>query len=296
MFLLQGGGGGSTEKYDEKLGLKAISQTIEPLLNAYQAVREKQLAKSILAGLGFGDEDDADAADQEYNSPFEPSVHRYIVLLLMAFAPEELLTHLAKLSRETLGHPLVGFATQAYAAFRTDDYGRFLRLYRTADFLTAICMSGVADLARLRALWLLVRTYCQPVGDKITLSRLSNILAFASETHAKSFLAFHGVKVETDPKSKCAVVVLPKKGTPEAAQHPLLTGPARLPEKCEYPKGADSMLVSKFEALGLTRADIVFGSADPIVEAEIPVEEVPEEVPEDPKTDAEVAAEIAKDA
>merc|ERR1712151_1198626 len=67
------------------------------------------------------------------------------------------------------------------------------------------------------------------------------------------------------------MIVLPKKGTPEAAQHPLLTGPARLPEKCEYPKGADSMLVSKFEALGLARADIVFGSADPIVEAEVAV-------------------------
>merc|ERR1712196_179683 len=88
LFLLQGESGGSTEKYDEKLGLKAISQTIEPLLNAYQSVRDKLLAKSILAeamgGLGMDDPDD----DQEYSSPFEPSVHRYIVLLRMAFAPE----------------------------------------------------------------------------------------------------------------------------------------------------------------------------------------------------------------
>merc|ERR1719160_960752 len=39
LFLLRGGAQskGSTEVYDEKLGLKAISQTIEPLLNAYQA-------------------------------------------------------------------------------------------------------------------------------------------------------------------------------------------------------------------------------------------------------------------
>merc|ERR1719443_1634961 len=159
--------------------------------------------------------------------------------MLMAFAPEELQTHLAKLSKDTLSHPLVGFATQAYAAWRTEEYGRFLRLYKEADFLTAIAMSGVADLARLRCLWLLVRTYCTPVGDKLTLERLCNILAFASETHAKSFLAFHGVKVTTDPKGGAAVVILPKKGTPEASQHPLLTGPARLPEKCEYPKGAD---------------------------------------------------------
>jgi len=235
LFLLQGESGGSTEKYDEKLGLKAISQTIEPLLNAYQAVEEKKLTKSILAeamgGLAFGEPDDD---EEEYSSPFEPSVHRYIVLLLMAFAPEELLTHLAKLSRETLSHPLVGFATQAYAAFRTEDYGRFLRLYRTADFLTAIAMSGVADLARLRCLWILMRTYCTPVGDKLTLARLCNILAFASETHAKSFLAFHGVKVENDAKGGGPIIVCPKKGTPEAAAHPLLTGASRLPEKCVH--------------------------------------------------------------
>merc|ERR1719456_1730309 len=74
LFLLQGESGGSTEKYDEKLGLKAISQTIEPLLNAYQAVRDKLVAKEILAqvmgDMGFDDPDD----DQEYSSPFEPSV------------------------------------------------------------------------------------------------------------------------------------------------------------------------------------------------------------------------------
>lgn len=309
LFLLQGEvrAGGSTEKYDEKLGLKAISQTIEPLLNSYQAVRDKLLAKSILAEAmgGLLDADEPDG--EEYTSAFEAAVHRYIILLLMAFSPEELLTHLAKLSQEILSHPLVGFATKAFAAFQTDDYGAFLRLYRTADFLTAIAMSGVADLARLRALWLLVRTYCQPVGDKLPMKRIQNLLAFASESHARSFLAFHGVKVDTDGKGGEPFVVLPKKGTPEAAQHPLLTGPNRLPEKCEYPKGADSMLVSKFEALGLSRAEIVFGSADPIVEVVEPeVEAVEEGEPTCESTDppavpaeapdAEVAAEIAKDA
>merc|ERR1740130_749821 len=71
LFILQGGSsaGSSTEKYDVKLGLKAISQTIEPLLNAYQAVRSKLLAKGILADLGFGDDDDG--GDQEYSSAFE---------------------------------------------------------------------------------------------------------------------------------------------------------------------------------------------------------------------------------
>uniref|UniRef100_A0A7S4QUS6 PCI domain-containing protein n=2 Tax=Alexandrium monilatum TaxID=311494 RepID=A0A7S4QUS6_9DINO len=269
LFLLSGGGGGSTEKYDEKLGLKAISQTIEPLLNAYQAVRDKQLAKSILAeAMGDFGLDDPDA-EQEYVSPYEMASHRYIILLLMSFSPEELQSHMAKLSRETLSHPSVSFATQVYAAFRTEDYGRFLRCYRTADFLTAVAMSGVVDLARLRALWLLVRTYPQPIGDKVPLSRIKSFLAFASDAHARSFLAFHGIRITDDPSSTGgAVVVLPKKGTPEAAQNPLLNGPSRLPEKCEFPKGADSMLIAKFEELGMSRADIVFGAADPVVEPE----------------------------
>lgn len=268
LFLLQGGGSGSTEKYDEKLGLKSISQTIEPLLNAYQAAQEKQLAKSILKEA-MGDLLDDGDAEEDCCSKWEMAVHRYIILLLMAFSPDQLLTHLAKLSKEVLSHPLVSFATQVFAAFNTDDYGRFLRLYREADFLTAVAMSGVADLARLRALWLLVRTYPQPIGDKIPLSRMKTFLAFTSDHHARCFLIFHGIQIKDDPNSEGGgFVVLPKKGTPEAAAHPILTGPAKLPEQCSFPKGSDSCLVSKFEALGMRRADIVFGAADPVVEAE----------------------------
>jgi len=294
LFLLAGGSGGSTEKYDEKLGLKAISQTIEPLLNAYQAVRDKQLARSILAEA-MGDFClDEPEADQDYCSPWEMAAHRYIILLLMSFSPEELLTHLAKLSRDTLSHPLVSFATQVWAAFKTEDYGRFLRCYRNADFLTAVAMSGVVDLARLRALWLLVRTYPQPIGDKVQLARIENFLAFSSEAHARSFLAFHGIRVLDDPASKTGpVVVLPKKGTPEAAQNPLLSGPSKLPDKCDFPKGADSTLVSKFEALGMSRADIVFGSADPIVQPDPSAAVVPlPPPPADPAAANEAGREV----
>merc|ERR1739848_630973 len=150
------------------------------------------------------------------------AMHRYVILLLMSFSPEGLLTHLAKLDRETLAHPLVSFATQVYAAFQTGDYGRFLRLYRNTDFLTAVAMSGVADLARLRALWLLMRTYPQPIGDKVPMARMRNILSCATDAHARSFLVFHGMRVFDEPGG--AFVSMPKKGTPEAAQHPLLTG------------------------------------------------------------------------
>eukprot|EP00930_Biecheleria_cincta_P013904 TRINITY_DN12183_c0_g1_i2.p1 TRINITY_DN12183_c0_g1~~TRINITY_DN12183_c0_g1_i2.p1 ORF type:complete len:568 (-),score=100.20 TRINITY_DN12183_c0_g1_i2:397-2100(-) len=285
LYILLGSGmqnnGQATEKYDAKLGLKAISQTIEPLLNAYTAIREKQLAKSILAEA-MGDFGLDDGAEEDYCSPWEMSSHRYIVLLLMSFAPDEVSSHLSKISREILSHPHVSFATKVYAAFQTDDYATFLRLYRDADFLSAVAMSGVADLARLRALWLLVRTYPQPIGDKIALARLKNMLAFASDDHAKSFLAFYGLQLVIDKDADGgAYVIMPKKGTPDANQMPLLQGPAKLPDKCEFPKGADSLLVAKFQCLGLSRADIVFGGADPVppevvAQPEVGMEVMPE--------------------
>jgi hypothetical protein len=232
----------------------------------------------------MGDDD-----NEEFSSPSEFAVHRYIILLLMSAAPEELLKHLAKLSKAILAHPLVTFATQAFAAFKTEDYSTFLRFYKEADFLSAVAMSGIADLARLRCLWMFFRTYPQPVGDKIPLERIKNILAFASDDHARSFLRFHGVKVldGADGNKEKAVIQLPKKGTPEAEQHKLLIV-NKLPDKCDYHKGADSLLMTKFTDLGLTRKDIVFGAADPVAV----VEEAMMEATEVPFTEFNDATEL----
>jgi len=272
------------------MGLKAMSQTIEPLMNGYQTAREKQMAKSILAEAGLGGllggldgDDDGDDEEECWCSPVEMAMHRYIILLLMCFSSEGLLQHLARLSREILSHPTVSFATQVFAAFNTDDYGKFLRLYRQADFLTAVAMSGVADLARLRALYLLLRTYPQPIGDKVSLGRIKEFLSFGSDAHVRAFLAHHKVRVQDDPAAHGGgFVVLPKKGTPEASECTLLSGPAKMPEKCDFPQGPDSMLVAKFEALGLNRLDIVFGAADPVVV----VEEGPTAMEVDPGAEA----------
>merc|ERR1719162_1058614 len=78
LFLLAGSGITKEQQLaaDPNLGLKSISQTIEPLLGAYQAVHDKQLAKSILAevmgGVGL---DDADG-DEDSCSESEMAVHR----------------------------------------------------------------------------------------------------------------------------------------------------------------------------------------------------------------------------
>lgn len=77
----------------------------------------------------------------------------------------------------------------------------------------------------------------------------------------------------------CMPLLLLLVSVPEAAQNPLLNGPSKLPEKCEFPKGADSTLIAKFEELGMSRADLVFGAADPVVEPEPPPIVVAEPLP-----------------
>jgi len=285
-------GTGSTEKYDQKLGLKAMSQTIEPLMNAYKAASEKVYLKNILAGLGGDSFLDDETDDDCYCSPMEMAMHRYVILLLMSFSSEGLLQHLAKLSKPQLSHPLVSFATQAYAAFNTEDYGKFLRLYRQADFLTAVAMSGIADLARVRALYLLLRTFPQPIGDKVTLARIKDICAFHSDEHALVFLSHFKIKVDLK-HAKGPVVLFPKKGSPEATACPLLST-SRMPDSCDFPQGPDSMLISKYQALGMSRMDIVFGAADPVyVEAEIAPPEVLATGDADAMADASAAAAAA---
>ena len=41
-----------------------------------------------------------------------------------------------------------------------------------------------------------------PFGLRISLSKVKNILAFASDDHAKAFLAFHGLQIVIDKAPK----------------------------------------------------------------------------------------------
>lgn len=223
----------------------AISQCVEPLLHSYRRVGD-------MRGCGA------------FSSPALPAVLRYIVLLHASCAPCELSSLLAGLRREVLAHPLVAFARHASVAYAMGDYGRFLQLYRRADFLTAAAMmaGGVVDLARLRMLWMLVRASPQSIGDSLPITRIMSVLAFNCEEHARDFLTFHGVRVMESGVSG-VFAVLPKRGSPEAVQHPLLVGPPVLPEACGYSRKADPLLVSKYISLECRRADVVFGRADP---------------------------------
>ncbi|CAE7275507.1 Mcm3ap [Symbiodinium sp. CCMP2592] len=221
---LKPGKGSSQGGYSRHLGLQAISQTIDPLLAAYREIRCYQ------------------GADAELRN--EPAIQRFVVLLLLASSPATLPAHLADLGATVLRHPLLVSAIAACAAFLSGDYVGFLRFYKGADFLSAVALAELADLARVRQLWILSRAYPRSIGDVVKLSALVRLLAFQDEAHARAFLVFHGLVVENgldqDPEGDYRVF-LPKKGSVE--------------------EGPDALLLAKFA--GHSRSDIVLGHADP---------------------------------
>jgi len=218
-------------EYDSAVGLK-VSQIFGPLLQAYQD----------------------SASHDACVSSSEAVMHRYILFFLLRDA-QEWMSHLHKLGKH-LQDPLIRSATHACVAYQTGDYVRFLRYYREADFLSAVAMSGEVNLARLKSLWILVRGCAATVSDTLSLRSLQQMLAFGSEDHARSFLSFHGVRTEVRPEGE--VAVLPNLG---AKNHHLLG--SSQPEQCCYPH-AESMLRCKFASLGMGRAEIVWGLADPV--------------------------------
>ena len=239
---LEPGKASSQGGYSRHLGLQAISQTIDPLLAAYREIQCYQGADAELCN--------------------EPAIQRFVVLLLLATSPAALPAHLADLGAAVLRHPLLVSAIAACAAFLSGDYVGFLRFYEGADFLSAVALAELADLARVRQLWILSRAYPRSIGDVMKLSALVRLLAFKDEAHARAFLVFHGLVVEDglDPQGDYRVF-LPKKGSVEEVEHPLF-GHSTLPEFCSF-DGSDALLLAKFA--GHSRSDIVLGHADPTV-------------------------------
>eukprot|EP00439_Symbiodinium_sp_Y106_P045820 s879_g5.t2 len=237
---LEPGKASSQGGYSRHLGLQAISQTIDPLLAAYREIQCYQGADAELCN--------------------EPAIQRFVVLLLLATSPAALPAHLADLGAAVLRHPLLVSAIAACAAFLSGDYVGFLRFYEGADFLSAVALAELADLARVRQLWILSRAYPRSIGDVMKLSALVRLLAFKDEAHARAFLVFHGLVVEDglDPQGDYRVF-LPKKGSVEEVEHPLF-GHSTLPEFCSF-DGSDALLLAKFA--GHSRSDIVLGHADP---------------------------------
>lgn len=160
----------STETYDEKMAMKAISQTIEPLLGAYKIVREKlsnsagggAAAAALSSGIvsksspssknvvlkrrpgATASSPKKGSSEQEplFLSPKEAVVRRYIVLLTLS-NPSKLAEMLAKMPEECLTDPTLGEALKVAAAYQSGDYVGFFKFYRTCDFLSAVCLAKV---------------------------------------------------------------------------------------------------------------------------------------------------------
>ncbi|CAE7746060.1 unnamed protein product, partial [Symbiodinium pilosum] len=140
----------------------------------------------------------------------QSAIQRFVVLLLLATSPATLPAHLADLDKVILKHPLVVAAISASAAYLSGDYLGFLRFYKEADFLSAVAVAELANLARMRLLWMISRAYPRSVGDSVSLRGLVKLLACQDEAHARAFLSFHGLAVEEGEQRDR--VLFPKKG------------------------------------------------------------------------------------
>eukprot|EP00434_Breviolum_minutum_P004032 symbB.v1.2.003548.t2/scaffold196.1/size274459/20 len=183
--------------YDPHLGLQAISQTIDPLLAAYQDARER--------GQAFDT---------------EAPIRRLVILLLLATSPELLPMHLAALDRNMLEDPLILSAVKACSDFLSGHYCDFLRFVDECHNLDFYILMDLADLARIRLLWLRARAYPKAVGDRWPLEALAKLLR--CDCHMlRSLLAAYEVEIDEAQ----AEAILPLKDA--WITHPLC---------CELPK------------------------------------------------------------
>eukprot|EP00435_Cladocopium_sp_Y103_P044663 s1168_g12.t1 len=198
---------GNDGSYDEHLGLQAISQTIDPLLAAYRDAR--------LAGEPF---------------ETEAEIQRLVILLLLVTSPNLLPSHLAAMDRELLRDPLILGAVNACADFLSDDYARFLRYVASEGHLVACVLTDLADLARLRLLWLRARAYPKAVGDRWPLKPLAKLLSCDMEV-----LQWLLTTYDVDLDDERLEAVLPRKDA--WANHPLC---CELPREIRKVEGKDS--------------------------------------------------------
>ncbi|CAE8734289.1 unnamed protein product, partial [Polarella glacialis] len=157
------------------------------------------------------------------------------------------------------------------AAYAMGDYGRFMRLYLGADFMSAVILTPLVNLVRQRQLWLMVNSSVPMRRDKLLLEDMSRRLAFIDDAVAEEFLTFHGLEVIELGTGQKLLQLPARTGANkfdvmfdevrQAAFNEKL-GNSYMPVKCEFPRSCEGLLRKKFEALPLDRVDIVFGAAD----------------------------------
>jgi hypothetical protein len=301
LYLLWGRefGGSSDRKFDLHMTLTALSQTIDPLTNAYAKRRTM------------------DPSEIEV----EAEITRYILLLSLTSrgGSKQFKAHFLKQPEAIKSHPLVMEAFDICCEFYAGMNQAILNRIEGMDFLSTCALLPVLNLVRTRAVWRIVRTNRpfflrtalvankppmpppRPEKLNLDLSLLKN-LGFVDFSECAEFLSFLGL----DTKSVKGVCLLPPR---QLSKNPIkwwmstrdwrmrsgddrefpdfewdteLThsfesrigtdlGDEQLPDRSEYPQRIQGVLVKQYLALckQKSRKMIVTGSAVPIGKSEV---------------------------
>jgi len=227
-------------QYDEKMALRAVSQTIEPLLHAYRQAREQAAegaggngatllganssasARAAPAGgvvlkpaakeTNGNESSSSSAVDmsslKNYVSPHEAAIRRYVMLMQLGNC-EQVQSQLQKMDDELLQDARIREVVSLFGAYQCGDYAAFFQFYKNCDFLSTICLGGLIDVVRYRRLVCLVRA-CHPnIGDEIPFESLMEALCFTDEYRAREYFEFAGFKLAT--KKNVEIVCVPKR-------------------------------------------------------------------------------------
>lgn len=287
IFLLWGRQFGSSDdrKFDVHLSLTALSQTIDPLSNAYAKRRE--------SGVDFDVETEAE-------------ITSYVLLLALTSrgGSKTFKSHFLKQPAVIKKHEKVVEAYNVVFDFYSGNSIAFLSKFKSLGFLASCCLLPVVNVARSRALWRMVRTnrpffirkdpsagpMPAPRPERISMARMMDLLAFSNRNECVSFLGFCGLIVDGND---CCIpprqltknpVTWWTSSTEWRAQandqrpfqdyewsvdlldafHKSIgedVGDEAPPDRSDYPMTVDSGLVSKYESSGSRRA-IVLGEKD----------------------------------
>ena len=186
LFLLWGRDFGADDrKFDLHMSLTALSQTIDPLTNAYQQT-------------------DIVHANQ-------PEITAYILLLSLTSrgGSMQFKSHFVKQPKRVKEHPQVLFAFRICVAFYAGNWAEVLAGFRSANFLSACAMLPIINRVRASVLWRMVRTNRPffvrdgpmpvPRPERLNRLELQSGLVFEQDFDlCFEFLKFHGLDVHSD--------------------------------------------------------------------------------------------------
>ena len=198
LYLLWGRDfGAEDKKFDLHMSLTALSQTIDPLTNAYTK-RSNPTPVEIET---------------------EAEMTRYILILALTSrgGSKTFKGHFLKQGAAVRAHPKVRWAYETGLDFYQGNWTKFLAKFEQADFLTACALLPVVNLARTRVLWRMVRTnrpffirkdpsagpMPPPRPERIPTTSLMKLLVFSTTQECTNFAAFHGLDVTSVPNVVC---------------------------------------------------------------------------------------------